>query len=301
LTANIEAVHRLSLAHPAADATIAIPTFDPDPKVFREVVARASAVGLPLVVVDMSTSDAVERICREAVPNMTYERFEDSLGVSQSRNRCLELATTQRIVFLDSDALPLGDWAGPMLARLDESDVGVVGARILPRWEVPPPRLFKSHIAGIHLSLWDIGSTSMDVPRVIGTSYALDRTRVPSPPFDERIGRRPGWGLSGEENQLCVECRRLGFRVVYEPASVVLHNVGKERLRWCWMWSRAYTSGREQALAGHEEALPHPPWTLSDYAFKAAITAPFYAGKIRGVPASSADAVTNSHRDGARC
>jgi glucosyl-dolichyl phosphate glucuronosyltransferase len=272
--------------HPA-EATIAIPTFNPAPAIFQEVLTRAASVGLPVLVVDMSTDGCVERACADADGDIMYDKFPQSRGVSQSRNRCVELAGTRRVIFLDSDAFPEEGWAAAMLKRLDESDIGVVGAKILPQWETPPPRLFQCHTAGLHLSLFDIGPLSRDVPRIIGTSYALDRTRVPSPPFDESIGRRPGWGLSGEENKLCVESRRMGFRVVYEPASVVFHHVSTARLRWRWMWSRAYSSGREQALTGREEALPHPALTWVDRAFKATIAIPFLAGKVRGVPGSS--------------
>lgn len=276
-----------SFEHPMADATIAIPTFNPDPVIFREVLTRAAAVGLPVLVVDMSTDRRVEQACGDGDREVTYVNFPDSQGVSQSRNRCVELAGTRRVIFLDSDALPEDGWARAMLRRLNEPDIGVVGAKILPQWETPPPRLFRCHTAGLHLSLFDIGPLPQDVPRIIGTSYALDRTRVPSPPFDEAIGRRPGWGLSGEENKLCVESRRMGFRVVYEPASVVFHHVATARLRWRWMWSRAHSSGREQVLTGREEALPYSTCNWVDRTFKAMIAIPFLAGKVRGVPTSA--------------
>jgi GT2 family glycosyltransferase len=265
-------------------ATVAIPAFNPDPQVFQRVLGAVLSLHRPVVVVDMSTDNRVIDLCRAGGSLVKYERFTQSTGVAQSRNRCVELSSSRYVVFLDVDAFPCGDWAAPMLRRLSEPDVGVVGARIVPAWRGRPPRLFQSYTAGIMLSLLDLGPTSIDLPVIIGTSYAVDRERVPSPPFDESVGRRPGVQLSGEENKLCIESRRMGYRVVYEPDSVVFHDIAPIRLRWRWIWARAYTAGRERRFVGPGDPFPHPPPRRNDHAFKAAVALPFLAGRLRGAP-----------------
>ena len=114
----------------------------------------------------------------------------------------------------------------------------------------------------------------------MGTSYAVDTERAPDPPFDESLGRRPGWPLAMEENVLCDSVRASGWRVVYEPASVVRHRIPAGRATWRWMWSRAHTAGRETRSAGRFEPIPRPPLTPADRVFQAAVATPFLAGRF---------------------
>ena len=258
-------------------ATIAIPTFNDDPAVFARVLDLATGAGAPIVVVDMSTDDRVARVCdgREAV---RYHAFPESGGVSHSRNRCVALAETRHVVFLDSDGFPEPGWLEPLLAAVEGERVAVAGSRILPAWESRPPRLFRAATASDWLSLFDLGQERLDVPRIMGTCYAIDRERVPDPPFDESIGRKPGWPLAMEENVLCEASLAAGWRVVYEPASVVRHRIPADRATWRWMWRRAHTAGRETRMGGRFEPLPRRALGPRDRIFQAAVAGPFLAG-----------------------
>jgi GT2 family glycosyltransferase len=261
-----------------ADLTIAIPTFNDDPAVFARVLdlATAGAPGVPIVVVDMSTRPDVREVCagRSAV---TYHPFGDSGGVSHSRNRCVAVAQTRRVAFLDSDAFPEPGWLEPLAAALSEPDVAVAGSRILPAWESRPPRLLHTVTASDWLSLLDLGEERLDVPRIMGTSYAIDRDLVPDPPFDESLGRRPGWPLAMEENVLCEQARG---RVVYEPRSVVRHRIPADRATWRWMWRRAHAAGRETRAASRFEPMPRRALKPRDRMFQAVVLPPFLAGLI---------------------
>lgn len=261
--------------------TIAIPTFNDDPEVFGGVLdlAAAGAPGVPVVVVDMSSDDRVARVC-DGRAGVRYDAFPQSGGVSHSRNRCVALAETRHVAFLDSDGLPEPGWLDPLVARLAEDRVAVVGSRILAAWESRPPRLFTTSPASDWLSLFDLGSETLEVPRIMGTSYALDREHVPDPPFDESIGRRPGWPLAMEENVLCEAAIAAGGRVLYEPASVVRHRIPADRATWRWIWRRAHTAGRETRVGGRFEPLPRPPFGLRDRLFQVAVAAPFFAGAL---------------------
>lgn len=261
--------------------TIAIPTFNDDPEVFGRVLdmAAAGAPGVPVVVVDMSTNDGVRRVC-EGREHVRHHAFPESGGVSHSRNRCVALAETRHVAFLDSDGFPEPGWLEPLAARLAEDRVAVVGSRILAAWETNPPRLFRTSPASDWLSLFDLGEEPVEVPRIMGTSYAIDRERVPDPPFDESIGRKPGWPLAMEENVLCEQAIARGGRVLYEPASVVRHRIPADRATWRWIWRRAHTAGRETRVGGRFEPLPRPRFGVRDRLFQAAVAAPFFAGAL---------------------
>ncbi len=159
------------------DMTVVMPTYNDDPSTLRIVLAAAASepVEPPIVIVDMSSGGQVRRICDEFGNRIKLSSLPESTGVSDSRNRCVELASTRYITQLDSDVLPSPGWLDPLARKLSEPDVAVVASRILPQWLSAPPRLFKSRAAAPLLSIFDHGEETMDVVRVIGGSYSFDR------------------------------------------------------------------------------------------------------------------------------
>lgn len=266
-----------------ADLTVGIPAYNDSPLVFREVLGRAIAGSddVPIVVVDMSERPALREVCAVWADRVRYEWFPESGGVSHSRNRCVELAPSRFVAFLDSDALPEPGWLDPLVEPLRAGRAAVTGSRILPEWEKAPSRLMRTRPAADWFSLFDLGEREQPIPRVMGTSYALDRERAPDPPFDESVGRSPGWAIAMEENLLCEAVRAAGHEVVYVPESVVRHSVPRDRMKWRWIWRRAFTAGREARLAGRrQEPLPGRRFDPWDRAFQAAVLPFFLAGII---------------------
>jgi glucosyl-dolichyl phosphate glucuronosyltransferase len=265
------------------DMTIVMPTYNDEPSTLRVVLKAATSepVEPPVIVVDMSTDDRLRQVCDEFGDRTSYHHYPESTGVSDSRNRCVALASTRYITQLDSDVRPDPGWLNPLAQKLREPDVAVVGSRILPQWLANPPRLFKSRAAAPLLSIFDFGEETIDLVRLIGGSYSFDRELVPDPPFDLALGRKPGDSLALEENKLCETACANGFRVVYVADSIAHHMIPKERLTWRFMWSRARVTGRERRLAGKPERNPRPPRTIADKAFLLAIAPAILAGMVR--------------------
>lgn len=273
---------------PLTDITVAIPTCNDDPVLLAKLLDAVGRQPLrsPTIVVDMSRGDGVKNVVEARRNRCRYERFSNSSGVSDSRNRLVELVPTRYLLFVDADAVPETGWAHAMRSAFDrDPQAAAIGARCLPDWATSPPRLFRSTPAGHVLSMLDLGDRPMPIPRVIGTSYALDRERLPTPPFPIAIGRRPGSLISGEEVHLSIMVQRMGWTIRYEPAAVVMHHVRPHRLRWRWMLRRMYDAGRESGTWG-DQLTPFPmALRAPDYAFKA-VTAPwFLAGRWRGLDA----------------
>jgi GT2 family glycosyltransferase len=266
------------------DITVAIPTFEGDPVLLRRVFAAAGQqTQHPIVVVDMSRTDVVADAA-DAVGGLEVVRLRDSRGVSHSRNECVRHARTRYVLFLDSDAVPEPGWLAAMRSGFEQPHVALVGARILPAWPRRPPPLIDSVTARDWISMFDLGDAPRPVPRVMGTSYALDRERVGDAPFDEALGRRPGVEVAHEEVQLALDAARAGWRCWYAAGAVVHHHIGRERTTWRFMLRRAFTAGREIALHPSDglQPLPRPPFTWRDHAFRALVAPAFLAGRLRG-------------------
>jgi GT2 family glycosyltransferase len=268
----------------ADDITVAIPTFEGDPALLRRVFqAAAQQTQHPVVVVDMSRTDVVAGAAA-AISGIDVVRLRDSRGVSHSRNECVRRARTRYVLFLDSDAIPEPGWLAAMRGGFEQPDVAIVGARILPAWPRRPPLLIDSVTARDWISMFDLGDEPRPVPRVMGTSYAVDRERVGDAPFDEALGRRPGVAVAHEEVQLAIDAAHAGWRCWYAAGAVVHHHIGRERTTWRFMLQRAFTAGREVALAPREglPPLPRPPLRWRDHAFRALVAPAFLAGRLRG-------------------
>ncbi len=268
----------------SADIRIAIPTFEGDPALLRRVFERASQqTQHPLLVVDMSRTDVVADAAA-AAGAVDVVRLPGSRGVSHSRNECVRRAGTRYVLFLDSDAIPEPGWLAAMRAGFEQPEVAIVGARVLPAWPRRPPPLLDSVTARDWISMFDLGDEPLPVPRVMGTSYALDRERLGDGPFDEALGRRPGVAVAHEEVQLALDAAGAGWRCWYAPGAVVHHHIGRERTTWRFMQRRAFTAGREQALHPDDglQPLPRPPLTWRDHAFRALVAPAFVAGRLRG-------------------
>jgi GT2 family glycosyltransferase len=265
----------------AADLTIAIPAFEDDPAVLQRVLDGAVAQAeQPVVVVDMSETDLVRTVAdgREGV---RYVPYPQSSGVSDSRNECIRRSETRHVLFLDSDVVPEAEWAEAMRRGFDQERVALVGARVLPDFERTPPALFRTATASDWLSLFDLGEESREVPRVIGSSYAIDRERFREDPFDERFGRRPGSAVAHEEVQLALDAAASGWRCWYAGDARVRHQVGGSRLTWRWMLKRAYTAGAESRLAPPDGLEPLPRRIGGrDRAFQALVAPTYVAGRL---------------------
>lgn len=279
------------------DMTLVMPTYNDEPSTLRVVLKAAASEPIepPIIIVDMSTDDRIRHVCNEFGDRVSYHHYPESTGVSDSRNRCVALASTRYITQLDSDVLPNHGWLDPLARKLREPDVAVVASRILPQWLAEPPRLFKSRAAAPLLSIFDHGEETIDVARVIGGSYSFDREFVPDPPFDLALGRKPGDLLALEENALCETARANGFRVVYVAESVAHHMIPKERLTWRFMWSRARVTGRERRLAGKVERNPRPPRTINDKVFLLAIAPAILTGMARPEARAEVQSSRDSH------
>ena len=268
------------------DLTVGMPTFEDDPDVLVRSLDAIGAQGVtepPLIVDSSRTERVAEVVCpREHV---RYVRAREATGVAESRNRIVELCRTRYLLFIDADAVPRPGWAAAMRRAFDRGDnVWLVGARIVPVWKKPPPPLFDCIVARELLGMLDLGSHTLEIPRVMGTSYAVDCRRVPEArPFDPRLGRRPDRLLSGEEVQLSLDVLSSGGRITYEPAATVEHHVRPERMRWRWMLARVYSEGRESRL--WPQRLDPFPRRLgaADRVFQLVSTPAFLAGRWRGL------------------
>ncbi|GIW07560.1 MAG: hypothetical protein KatS3mg060_2365 [Dehalococcoidia bacterium] len=137
-------------------------------------------------------------------------------GLTAARNLGIEAATRGIILFLDDDvALPPGFVAAHATNYADPT-VGAVGGRVILQPNVqrplgtPPPPTGRDFDRG----------ERRDVPFGRGCNLSFRRAAlVAAGGFDEAMTG----GAPGEEEDACFAIRRLGYRVVFDPAAWLIH------------------------------------------------------------------------------
>jgi GT2 family glycosyltransferase len=160
------------------------------------------------------------------------------------------------IFFIDADVVVEPDWAAALAQCWTQSDVGVAGTRILPRWYTHPLFIARSRIVREQYSILDLGTEQRPAERVVGASFGIHRGRLgPDAYFDERLGRREGVLYAGEESDLCRRARKRDLKVVYEGGVVAYHQILPARISYPWVMRRFFYAGVTRAQLG---GAPHP-------------------------------------------
>jgi GT2 family glycosyltransferase len=162
--------------------------------------------------------------------------------LAEARNSALHDCRAPVIAYLDDDAVAEPDWLEMLVAGFERiEDLGALGGRVDPIWEVPAPAWLPRSMYG-YLSVVDWGDEVIDIGEaqwLAGTNIALRVAPVRRiGGFRCHLGRRPGVLLGNEETELCQRLTQAGLRVVYDPAIEVRHLVSRERCSQAWIRRR---------------------------------------------------------------
>lgn len=227
----------------------------------RGVFAQAEAAGIELIVVDNASTDATAEtaadLAQEAPAGLRYRVLTEPVpGLSRARNTGLDAASAPLVVFLDDDARPHPGWAAALIAAFAaEPAVGIVGGRILPLYEVPPPPWTADPNLRAFLSMLDLGAgaRSLDAgPPPVGANLAFRVAAIAGARFRTDLGRSGKNLLSNEEGAFIQGLGAAGWRTHYAGDACVDHFVPRERLRLRWVLRRSYWQGVSDIVSGQK-------------------------------------------------
>ncbi len=222
--------------------------------------------GFEVIAIDNGSTDGTAAYLRRWVaadPTRHRAIFEAELGLSGSRNRGVEAAHGEVVLFLDDDALADEGWVASHLSRYrDDAEIGAVGGPVVLCWPVGRPSWL-----GPELEHWfsalDLGTEAGPFPPPHGPYGANMSARrlevIAVGGFAIELGRRGRSLVSGEEHELFTRLWARGVRIEYEPAALVTHRVLPERLRRRWILRRGWAQGRSNARTQRRAALSGGP------------------------------------------
>lgn len=258
-------------------ASIIIPAFnrvDLTAQCLRALIGNTTGLKYEVIIVDNASTDATPQLCAGLGGNATIIRNDDNLGFAAACNQGARAASSDRLVFLNTDTEPFPDWLPPLLRVLEEEpDVGAVGMKLL----FPDHTIQHAGVVLLELPEYPtLGAQHM--PYKVPADDPLSNQRrdvsvataaclmVRREAYVEVDGFDEGYWNGYEDVDFCLKLGVAGWRIVYEPESVLIHHEsssGPERFR-C---SKENTDRLQERWAGKvtpdfiidgSEAIPHP-------------------------------------------
>jgi glucosyl-dolichyl phosphate glucuronosyltransferase len=188
----------------------------------------------------------------------------DQPGLSLARNRGVQLASADWVVFLDDDAVPFPDWLEKFLitATTASPSQAVIGGGIYPRW---PDGISGRHLSDrwkmfLSLAEADQPGSVTDGYSVNGANYAIRRSvLLDIGGFSEQFGRVRGSLISADESHVTKRVLDAGWEACLNPAFKVYHKVSRERLKLSWILRRTFWEGVTEIRLFRSRNLPLPP------------------------------------------
>ena len=187
---------------------------------------------------------------------------EDKLGLSHARVRSYHEARGEIMLYVDDDNILGPGYLNDVVAAFAaDPQLGAVGGRVLPRYEVTPPAWFSE--GGFSLACRDLGNDPLfarwDDARArtypecapIGAGMALRREAygayvdaASQDPVRLALGRNGTDLASGEDNDMVLTLLGKGWSVAYLPQLHIDHIIPATRLTEAYMIKYAASSNR---------------------------------------------------------
>jgi GT2 family glycosyltransferase len=209
----------------------------------RETTLRALESLMPqvgdscgVIVWDNGSSDGSVEPIRQRYPGVVVHRHETNLGVASGRNAGARLAVERfhpaYLLFLDNDLVLRPGYVEAMRATLDaDPAVGQVQSKLLYLHE--PDRINDG--GGCRINFWlgrtlpvgyrqiDRGQCDQPAPCIACGGSMMVRAGL----FEELGGFDPAFNPFGPEDlDFSLRLQRHGFKAIYNPKAVALHEVG---------------------------------------------------------------------------
>ena len=190
------------------------------------------SVSPEVIVFDNASSDGTRAYLERAQADFDWLkviRSQANLGFARACNKGAQLADADIVVFLNNDTIVLPGWLEKMLERIGDETVGMVGSKLIyPDGRIQHAGIVfndqavPTHIH--HLSANGDASVNrlMEYPAVTGACIMIKRRL-----FLDLGSMDTEYPMYYEDVDLCFKVRAKGFKVVYQPESMVIHLEGR--------------------------------------------------------------------------
>lgn len=186
-----------------------------------------------LIIIDNASTDGTKEFLRGLHDDIKVITNEKNLGFAKACNQGARAATGQDLLFLNNDTEPQHGWLEPLLEVLySDPSVGAVGSKLLfPDGTIQHGGVIiidnkKTHepLTAIHNyyqkpEKYPAANIAHTYQVLTAACLLIRRTA-----FEQADGFDEGYWNGYEDVDLCFNLHTLGWVLVYEPASVLIHH-----------------------------------------------------------------------------
>jgi glycosyltransferase involved in cell wall biosynthesis len=263
--------------------TVAICTLD-RAESLRRTLNSLAAMRLPsgdvaweVVIVNNNCSDDTDLVIKAFADRLPIRReFEPQRGLSRARNRAVDAASGDYIVWTDDDVVVDPGWLAAYVEAFHRRpEAAVFGGRIIPRYAAPVPKwLFESEtvVPGM-LAIRDFGDAELPLSIAgdrlpYGPNFAVLATAQRAFRYDPQLGHGPRQRRRGEETDVVTRILQSGATGYWVPAARVEHclSPGMQTTRYVASFcatigeTEAFRSGPERWAGPVLFGAPHCLW-----------------------------------------
>ncbi len=245
--------------------TIAIPTHNRS-RLLRATLTSIDSLQLPsdysteILIIDNNSTDDTASVIGEfaATSHLPIRRiFEPRQGSSFARNRAVDEASGDYLLFIDDDAVAEPRWALELLDTLERRLLDAACGIVLPRWPVPPPRWLGPSVyikLAVHNEARLRAAPKDEIEHIhnyFSANVGFRRDAFARfGKFREDLGVVGGNPISGEDTELFERFMHLGGAVGFASAARVHHLIPPERMTRSYLRRKSYAFGFGSALTG---------------------------------------------------
>jgi hypothetical protein len=236
---------------PRVDITVVIVNYNVRPFLDHclQSVLRASAgIDVKVIVVDNASEDGSVEMVKQRYPQVTLISNTENLGFARANNQAFQQAEGEFVLIINPDAFVQQDTLKTLQSRLTSlGDVGAVGPKIiLPdgRFEprsmrgFPTPWAAFSYLSGFsalfprsrlfsrYLLTYLDPDREQEVDALSGCCMMVRRSLL-----TDLNGFDGDYFMYGEDLDLCYRIKQLGYRILYDPTTCIVHFKGESTRR----------------------------------------------------------------------
>jgi glycosyltransferase involved in cell wall biosynthesis len=229
-----------------------------------------------VLVINNGSCDATAHVVDTFASRLPIRQIvEDHLGLSRARNRALEHARGDYILWTDDDVLVDQHWLIAFLATAGRFPEGaVIGGPIEPWFPVAPDPMLLATFECVRVGFCGIDHGGEERclesdEYVWGANMAFRKAAIDGLCFDDTLGVCGRLVRVGEEKDFIKRVRRRGGSVIWSPAMRVRHHVDPSRVTRGYVARFTAARGR---LWIHEDGVPAgvrlfgaPRWLWREY------------------------------------
>jgi len=231
-----------------------------------------------LIVVNNGSEDATDAVIRRTAGRLPIQHLtEPRPGLSHARNRAVQAATGQYIVWTDDDvAVPSGWLAAYREAFARWPEAAIFGGPIRPVFLGQPPRWLervKHRVGAAYAARLVAHPPAPIVPfqaLPFGANMAIRTAEQRSCRYDPRLGVQPNCQLLGEETTCLRTLFARGAVGWWVPSAVVHHLIPSDRQTLTYLWRYFRAQGELDARTQRDPYAPtvlgRPAWMWRQFA-----------------------------------